>query len=103
MGVLLRTAWLPGGQWAASGGRAAQANFPFGGMPFMVGSVDEVGEQMRAMFENAPLDEMVLYFHPPGMSTDAARRAMTLFAREIMPEARSWGDKSTRPAPAAHW
>ncbi len=84
-------------------GELRKQNFPFGGMPFMVGSVDEVGEQMRAMFENAPLDEMVLYFHPPGMSTDAARRAMTLFAREIMPEARSWGDKSTRLAPAAHW
>ncbi len=39
---------------------------------------------------------MVLYFHPPGMSTEVARRAMTLFAQHILPEAQGWGDKSRR-------
>jgi hypothetical protein len=60
-------------------------------MPFMVGSVDEVGEKMRKMFRSAPLDELVLYFHPPGMPGEAARRAMTMFAEHIMPDARGWG------------
>src|SRR6516162_1201126 len=72
-------------------GELREKNFAFGGMPFMVGSVDEVGENMRAIFRNAPLDELVLYFHPPGMPTEAARRAMTLFAEQIMPDARDWG------------
>lgn len=33
----------------------------------------------------------VLYFHPPGMPTEAARRAMTMFAEQIMPDTRGWG------------
>ena len=72
-------------------GELREKNFAFGGMPFMVGSADEVGEKMRAMFRHAPLDELVLYFHPPGMATEVARRAMTMFAEQIMPEAREWG------------
>ncbi|HEY1321870.1 MAG TPA: LLM class flavin-dependent oxidoreductase [Streptosporangiaceae bacterium] len=72
-------------------GELREKNFAFGGMPFMVGSADEVGERMRAMFRRAPLDELVLYFHPPGMATEAARRAMTMFAEQIMPDARDWG------------
>ena len=72
-------------------GELREKNFAFGGMPFMVGSVDEVGENMQKMFRSAPLDELVLYFRPPGMPTEAARRAMTLFAEHIMPEARGWG------------
>ena len=57
----------------------------------MIGSVDEVGEKMRTMFRDAPLDELVLYFHPPGMPTEVARRAMTMFAEQIMPDTRDWG------------
>jgi len=72
-------------------GELREKNFAFGGMPFMVGSPDEVGENMRKMFRHAPLDELVLYFHPPGMPTEVARRAMTMFAEQIMPEARDWG------------
>lgn len=84
-------------------GELRKTNFPFGGMPFMVGSIDEVAETMRARFAKAPLDEMVLYFHPPGMSSDAARRAMTLFAEHILPEAAGWGDTSQRvPPPPGH-
>jgi alkanesulfonate monooxygenase SsuD/methylene tetrahydromethanopterin reductase-like flavin-dependent oxidoreductase (luciferase family) len=69
----------------------AREEFAFGGMPFMVGSADEVGERMSAMFRRAPLDELVLYFRPPSMATEAARRAMTMFAEQIMPDARNWG------------
>jgi alkanesulfonate monooxygenase SsuD/methylene tetrahydromethanopterin reductase-like flavin-dependent oxidoreductase (luciferase family) len=72
-------------------GELRKTNFAFGGMPFMVGSADEVGENMRKMFRNAPLDELVLYFHPPGMPAEPARRAMTTFAEQIMPEAQGWG------------
>jgi hypothetical protein len=43
------------------------------------------------MFRTAPLDELVLCFHPPGMPTEAARRAMTMFAEHIMPDTRDWG------------
>lgn len=100
MGVLLRPPRLSGRARAPPIGELREKNFPFGGMPFMVGSVDEVGEQMRAIFQKAPLDEMVLYFHPPGMHTDAAKQAMTLFAEHILPEARSWGDTSQRAAAA---
>jgi hypothetical protein len=72
-------------------GELREKNFAFGAMPFMVGSVDEVGEKMRTMFRTAPLDELVLYFHRPGMPTEVARRVMTMFAEHIMPDARDWG------------
>ena len=72
-------------------GELRDSGFGFGGMPFFVGSVDEVAEKMRAAFEHAPLDELVLYLRFSGMPTEAARRTMRLFAEEIMPEARGWG------------
>ena len=80
----------PGGRGLPPVGELRQKNFAFGGMPFMVGSADEVGEKMRAMFRTAPLDELVLYFHPPGMPTEPARRAMTMFAEQIMARTRDW-------------
>jgi hypothetical protein len=39
---------------------------------------------------SAPLDELVLYFHPPGMPTEPARRAMTMFAEQITAGTRDW-------------
>jgi hypothetical protein len=33
----------------------------------------------------------VLYLHPPGMSAEIARPAMTLFAGQTVPDARSMG------------
>jgi hypothetical protein len=80
----------PGGRGLPPVGELRQKNFAFGGMPFMVGSADEVGEKMRAMFRTAPLDELVLSFHPPGMPTEPARRAMTMFAEQIMAGTRDW-------------
>jgi alkanesulfonate monooxygenase SsuD/methylene tetrahydromethanopterin reductase-like flavin-dependent oxidoreductase (luciferase family) len=66
-------------------------NIGFAGMPFFVGTVEEIGERLRAMFHQAPLDEMALYFHLPGIPFASVRKSMTLFARHILPELRSWG------------
>jgi len=63
----------------------------FAGMPFFVGTVTEVGERLRAMFVRAPLDEMALYFHLPGIPFASVAQSMTLFARHILPELRGWG------------
>jgi alkanesulfonate monooxygenase SsuD/methylene tetrahydromethanopterin reductase-like flavin-dependent oxidoreductase (luciferase family) len=69
----------------------ATPNIGFAGMPFFVGTVAEIGERLRAMFGNAPLDEMALYFHLPGIPLDSVKQSMTLFARHILPDLRSWG------------
>ena len=66
-------------------------NIGFAGMPFFVGTVDEIGERLRAMFHQAPLDEMALYFHLPGIPIASVKKSMTLFARHILPDLRSWG------------
>jgi alkanesulfonate monooxygenase SsuD/methylene tetrahydromethanopterin reductase-like flavin-dependent oxidoreductase (luciferase family) len=63
----------------------------FAGMPFFIGTAADVGERMRAMFRNAPLDEMALYFHTPGIPVESVKKSMTLFARHILPDVRSWG------------
>ena len=66
-------------------------NIGFAGMPFFVGTVDEIGERLRAMFHKAPLDEMALYFHMPGIPLASVKKSMTLFARHILPDLRDWG------------
>jgi alkanesulfonate monooxygenase SsuD/methylene tetrahydromethanopterin reductase-like flavin-dependent oxidoreductase (luciferase family) len=66
-------------------------NIGFAGMPFFVGTVDDVGERLRAMFRRAPLDEMALYFHLPGIPVESVRKSMTRFARHILPDLRDWG------------
>jgi alkanesulfonate monooxygenase SsuD/methylene tetrahydromethanopterin reductase-like flavin-dependent oxidoreductase (luciferase family) len=63
----------------------------FVGMPFMVGTVADVGERLRALLYKAPLDEMGLYFHTPGIPVDSVKKSMTLFAKHIMPDIGSWG------------
>jgi alkanesulfonate monooxygenase SsuD/methylene tetrahydromethanopterin reductase-like flavin-dependent oxidoreductase (luciferase family) len=63
----------------------------FVGMPFMVGTVAEVGERLRALLYKAPLDEMGLYFHTPGIPVESVKKSMTLFAKHIMPDIGSWG------------
>ena len=63
----------------------------FVGMPFMVGSVADVGERLRKLLYRAPLDEMALYFHTPGIPIDSVKKSMTLFARHIMPDIAQWG------------
>lgn len=66
-------------------------NIGFVGMPFLVGTVAEIGERMRQMFKNAPLDELPLYFHLPGMEYEAVKKSMTLFSKHILPDMKSWG------------
>jgi alkanesulfonate monooxygenase SsuD/methylene tetrahydromethanopterin reductase-like flavin-dependent oxidoreductase (luciferase family) len=83
-------------------GELRKSDFTFGGMPFFVGSVEKVKQRMREFFAEAPLDELCLAFHHPGMSAEASRRAITLFAEEVMPEARTWGDRTRRPEPPQH-
>jgi hypothetical protein len=39
------------------------------------------------------LDQLALQFHGPGMNVEHVKRSMRSFAREIMPEIRSWGPK----------
>jgi hypothetical protein len=34
---------------------------------------------------------MALYFHLPGIPLASVKKSMTLFARHILPELRSWG------------
>jgi alkanesulfonate monooxygenase SsuD/methylene tetrahydromethanopterin reductase-like flavin-dependent oxidoreductase (luciferase family) len=63
----------------------------FAGMPFFVGTVDEIGPRLRDMFQQAPLDELALYFHLPGIPLESVKKSMALFARHILPELRSWG------------
>jgi hypothetical protein len=75
-------------------GELREKNSAFGGMPYMVGSADEVGERMRAMFRRAPLDEFVLYFHPPGH--DDVRRAD--HARRPQLGTANWDDQAVRRA-----
>jgi hypothetical protein len=67
------------------------ANIGFAGMPFMVGTVADVGERLRALLYRAPLTEMALYFHLPGIPFESIKRSMTLFARHIMPDVAQWG------------
>jgi len=63
----------------------------FAGVPFFVGTVEQVAVGMRAAFARAPLDELALYFHTPGIPAASVRKSMTLFAAHILPELRSWG------------
>ena len=66
-------------------------NIGFVGMPFMVGTVADVGERLRALLYKAPLDEMGLYFDAPGIPVESVEKSMTLFAQHIMPDIKSWG------------
>lgn len=83
-------------------GKLRHSGFTFGGMPFFVGTVDEVRDKLRAFFAKAPLDELCVAFHHPGMPGEASQRAIRLFAEEILPEARTWGDRTSRPALPEH-
>ena len=66
-------------------------NIGFVGMPFMVGTVADVGERLRALLYKAPLDEMGLYFHAPGIPVESVKKSMTLFAKHILPDIKDWG------------
>lgn len=60
------------------------------GQPFAVGTPDDVLRVLER-HKGVDLDEMVIQFNHPGMAPDAVERGMRLFARELMPELRTWG------------
>jgi alkanesulfonate monooxygenase SsuD/methylene tetrahydromethanopterin reductase-like flavin-dependent oxidoreductase (luciferase family) len=59
------------------------------GTPFVVGTPDEVRRALSA-YRDRRLTHLSLNFHQPGMETNAVRRSMELFARELMPAVKSW-------------
>jgi alkanesulfonate monooxygenase SsuD/methylene tetrahydromethanopterin reductase-like flavin-dependent oxidoreductase (luciferase family) len=60
------------------------------GVPFAVGTPDQVIEKLRA-YQDLPMDEMVIQFHHPGMDPGHVEASMRLFAAELMPEIKTWG------------
>ena len=62
------------------------------GVPFAVGTPDDVLRGL-SVYRDEPLDQLALQFHAPGMNVEHVKRSMRSFAREIMPEIRSWGPK----------
>jgi alkanesulfonate monooxygenase SsuD/methylene tetrahydromethanopterin reductase-like flavin-dependent oxidoreductase (luciferase family) len=60
------------------------------GVPFAVGTPDQVIEKLRA-YQDLPMDEMAIQFHHPGMDPGAVAASMRLFAAELLPEIQGWG------------
>jgi alkanesulfonate monooxygenase SsuD/methylene tetrahydromethanopterin reductase-like flavin-dependent oxidoreductase (luciferase family) len=60
------------------------------GVPFAVGTPDQVLEKLSA-YKDLPMDEMAIQFHHPGMDVRHVEASMRLFAAEVMPEVRTWG------------
>ena len=60
-----------------------------GGMPFMVGTPDEV-HCMLAELRKWRLTHLSLNLHQPGQDSQSVRRSMRLFANELMPSIRAW-------------
>jgi alkanesulfonate monooxygenase SsuD/methylene tetrahydromethanopterin reductase-like flavin-dependent oxidoreductase (luciferase family) len=59
------------------------------GTPFVVGTPDEVGRAL-AVYRDRRLSHLSLNFHQPGMETNAVRRSMETFAKELMPAIKAW-------------
>ena len=59
-------------------------------VPFVIGTPDEVMVKL-SRYKNEPMDQIGLQFRAPGMETKHVHRSMRTFAREVMPEIRSWG------------
>lgn len=60
-----------------------------GGAPFAVGTSETVAEMLSA-YRDKRLTHLVLTFHAPGMASEAVRRSMRAFARDIMPAIAAW-------------
>lgn len=60
-----------------------------GGAPFAVGTSETVAEMLSA-YRDKRLTHLVLTFHAPGMASEAVRRSMRAFARNIMPAIAAW-------------
>jgi alkanesulfonate monooxygenase SsuD/methylene tetrahydromethanopterin reductase-like flavin-dependent oxidoreductase (luciferase family) len=65
-------------------------NFGFAGMPFAIGTQEQVADQLSARYEHAPLDELSVQFHHGSMPTHAVRKSMQQFA-ELLPDIARWG------------
>jgi alkanesulfonate monooxygenase SsuD/methylene tetrahydromethanopterin reductase-like flavin-dependent oxidoreductase (luciferase family) len=65
-------------------------NFGFAGMPFAIGTQDQVAEQLRARYEQSPLDELTVQFRHGDMPTHTVRKSMQQFA-ELLPDIARWG------------
>ena len=59
------------------------------GSQFAVGTPEEVGRALTA-YRDKRLTHLSLNFHQPGMDTNAVRRSMETFARELMPSVKTW-------------
>jgi len=59
------------------------------GQPFAVGTPDDVLEVI-SKHRNEDIDEMIIQFNHPGMAAAQVRSSMEVFARELMPEVKSW-------------
>ena len=60
-----------------------------GGAPFAVGTSETVAEMLSA-YRDRRLTHLVLTFHAPGTTSEAVRRSMRAFARDIMPAIAAW-------------
>jgi alkanesulfonate monooxygenase SsuD/methylene tetrahydromethanopterin reductase-like flavin-dependent oxidoreductase (luciferase family) len=62
------------------------------GIPFYVGTPEEVLEQM-SVYRDAPIDELNVQLHHPGQPADEVEACMRLFAKECAPVMREWGSR----------
>jgi alkanesulfonate monooxygenase SsuD/methylene tetrahydromethanopterin reductase-like flavin-dependent oxidoreductase (luciferase family) len=60
------------------------------GTPFAVGTPDEVMAVLSG-YQELPMDQIVLQFNHMGMPHEPVAASMRLFAQELMPEIRTWG------------
>jgi alkanesulfonate monooxygenase SsuD/methylene tetrahydromethanopterin reductase-like flavin-dependent oxidoreductase (luciferase family) len=60
------------------------------GVPFAVGTPDQVLEKLSA-YKDLPMDEMAIQFNHPGMKAEHVKTSMRMFASELLPEIRKWG------------
>jgi alkanesulfonate monooxygenase SsuD/methylene tetrahydromethanopterin reductase-like flavin-dependent oxidoreductase (luciferase family) len=57
----------------------------------VVGSPDDVLEQLEGRLKNSDTDRAAWIFRHAGMDTPTVRHSLDLFARHVMPELRRWG------------
>jgi len=65
------------------------AGIGHGGAPFVVGTSETAAEMLSA-YRDKRLTHLVLTFHAPGTASEAVRRSMHAFARDIMPAIAAW-------------
>jgi alkanesulfonate monooxygenase SsuD/methylene tetrahydromethanopterin reductase-like flavin-dependent oxidoreductase (luciferase family) len=58
---------------------------------YPVGTPDQVLRWLDSKYGNKPLTHLGFHLRMPGMSTEATRTSMDLFAKEVMPVIRKWG------------